>query len=98
MSASMTNDTSIDDEVAKSVIETLTVRFVMEEAAVRGCLDGSMPDVAIASRVALVVIARAVTRLGLPDLIDPKGLRPEQVTSVRNVAALVTRALTDRTA
>lgn len=79
--------------VHASVLATLTEHLTMDRAQVAGCLDGSGEDVKIASRVAIVVIARVQKVFGLKDLIDPKKLRPEQVTSIRSVTELVSQRL-----
>ena len=80
---------SIRGSVTESVFRTLTELFMMEGGAVTACLDGTGEDIPIASRLALVVIARVQARLGLPNLVDPKSLRPEEVTSVRSVLNLI---------
>lgn len=86
----------VELHVRASVLNTLTEHLAMDRAQVAGCLDGSMPDLQIASRVAIVVIARAQKVFGVKDLVDPKKLRPEQVTSVRSVADLVISKLRER--
>lgn len=86
----------VELHVRASVLNTLTEHLAMDRAKVAGCLDGSMEDLKIASRVAIVVIARAQKAFGVKDLVDPKKLRPEQVTSVRSVADLVITKLRER--
>lgn len=76
-----------------SVLATLTEHLTMDRALVAGCLDGAGEDVEIASRVAIVVIARVQKVFGLRDVVDPKRLRPEQVTSIRSVTELVIQKL-----
>src|SRR5437762_961547 len=86
----------VERQVKASVLDTLTAHLTMDVTAVGGCLDGSGDDLPIASRVAIVVIARAQKVLGLSDLVDPKKLRPEQVTSVRSVTELILAKLRER--
>jgi hypothetical protein len=86
----------IEQHVRDSVLNTLTGHLAMDRELVRACLEGRDPDIRIASRVAIIVIARAQKVFGVKDLVDPKKLRPEQVTSVRNVAALLSSKLRER--
>lgn len=86
----------VERDVKASVLDTLTDHLTMDRKQVSGCLDGTMADVKIASRVAIVVIARAQKAVGVTDLVNPKALRPEQVTSVRNVAELLITKLRER--
>lgn len=88
--------TDVEAQVRASVLDTLTNHLAMDAAAVTGCLDGSSDDLPIASRVAIVVIARVQKVLGVSDLVDPKKLRPEQVTSVQSVTDLVLRTVRER--
>lgn len=76
----------IDVGVRRSILSTLTDHFTMDRAKVESCLDGAEPDIRIASRRAIVVIARVQKAFGVTDLVDVKKLRPEQVTSVKSVA------------
>lgn len=86
----------VEAHVHASVLNTLTEHLAMDRAEVATCLEGKGDDLKIASRVAIVVIARAQKVFGLKDLVDPKKLRPEQVTTVRSVADLVTSKLRER--
>jgi hypothetical protein len=86
----------VEHQVKASVLNTLTQHLTMDPAVVAGCLDGSIADVKIASRVAIVVIARVQKIFGVKDLVDPKKLRPEQVTSVQSVADLLITKLQER--
>jgi hypothetical protein len=79
--------------VHASVLATLTEHLTMDRVQVAGCLEGSGEDLKIASRVAIVVIARVQKVFGLKDLVDPKKLRPEQVASIRSVTELVIQKL-----
>ena len=96
MSIITTPAQDVDQHVKASVLNTLTEHLTMDRAQVTGCLDGSLEDLPITSRVAIIVIARAQKVFGVKDLVDPKKLRPEQVTSVRNVAGLIIAKLRDR--
>lgn len=96
MSISTTNRQDVESQVNASVVATLTDHLTMDRGQVAGCLDGTGPDVKIASRVAILVIARAQKVFGVSDLVDPKKLRPEQVTTVRTVSALLTSKLRER--
>ena len=96
MSIITTPAQDVDQHVTASVLNTLTEHLTMDRAQVAGCLDGSLEDLAITSRVAIIVIARAQKVFGVKDLVDPKKLRPEQVTSVRSVADLIIAKLRDR--
>ncbi len=87
---------NLEHHVKASVLNTLTEHLMMERALVAGCLDGSQEDLKIASRVAIVVIARVQKVFGIKDLVDPKKLRPEQVTSVRSVSDLLITKLRER--
>lgn len=83
--------------VRASIVNTLTQHLAMDKGQVTRCLeDPTAEDVKIASRVAIVVIARAQKVFGIMDLLDPKKLRPEQVTSVRHVADLLITKLQER--
>jgi hypothetical protein len=86
----------VEHRVRVSILHTLTEHLTMDRARVAACLEGSGEDVRISSRVALVVIARAQKAFGVRDLVDPKKLRPEQVTSIRNVAQLLITKLRER--
>jgi hypothetical protein len=86
----------VEAQIRALVLEILTEHFMLEATAVAACLDGSGGDIPIASRRAIVVIARVETHLGLGRLIDPKELRPEQITSIRSVVDLITRAVRER--
>jgi hypothetical protein len=83
--------------VRASILNTLTEHLTMDRGLVTQSLeDSTAEDVKITSRVAIVVIARAQKLFGITDLVDPKKLRPEQVTSVRNVAELLIIKLQER--
>lgn len=82
--------------VHRSVLATLTEHLSMDRAQVASCLDGSGEDLKIASRVAILVIARVQKVFGLKDLVDPKKLRPEQVTSIGSVTELLIDKLQER--
>jgi len=86
----------IEHRVRTSILHTLTEHLTMNRAQVASCLEGSGEDVRIASRVAIVVIARVQKAFGIRDLVDPKKLRPEQVTSIRSVATLLITKLRER--
>lgn len=86
----------VEAQIRALVFEILTEHFMLEATAVAASLDGSGDDIPISSRRAIVVIARVETYLGLGRLIDPKELRPEQVTSVRSVIDLISRAVRER--
>ncbi|MDQ3640918.1 MAG: hypothetical protein M3450_05475, partial [Actinomycetota bacterium] len=85
MSISTTTRQDVEAQVKASVLTTLTDHLTMDRGQVVDCLDGTGGDVKIASRVAILVIARAQKVFGVSDLVDPKRLRPEQVTSVCTV-------------
>lgn len=86
----------LERQVKASVLSTLTEHLTMDKELVAACLDGSSDDLKIASRVAIVVIARVQKVFGVKDLVDPKRLRPEQVTSVRSVSELLLKKLSER--
>jgi hypothetical protein len=91
MSVVTTAVQDVDLHVKASILNTLTEHLAMDRAQVARCLDNSREedDMKITSRVAIVVIARAQKVFGIKDLVDPKKLQPERVTSVRNVADLL---------
>jgi hypothetical protein len=86
----------VERRVRDSVLHTLTEHLTMDRAQVAACLEGSGEDVRISSRVAIVVIARTQKAFGVKDLVDPKRLRPEQVTSIRSVTRLLITKLRER--
>ena len=88
----------IDRQVRASVLDVLTNHVTMDKAVIEGCLDGSVDDVAIASRIAIVVIARTQKLFDIKDLVDPRKLRPEEVTSVLSVTRLIIEKLSERLA
>jgi hypothetical protein len=89
MSATTTTLPDVEQQVHTSILNTLTQHLAMDKAKVGACLDRTGADVPIASRVAIVVIARVQKVFGVKDLVDAKKLRPEQVTSIRNVTELL---------
>jgi hypothetical protein len=93
MSATTTTLPDVEQQVHASILNTLTEHLAMDRAKVGACLDGTGGDVPIASRVAIVVIARVQKVVGVKDLVDAKKLRPEQVTSIRNVTELLVSKL-----
>jgi hypothetical protein len=96
MSVMATAAEDVGHRVRASVLETLTEHLAMDRQQVSACLEGATDDLPIASRVAIVVIARAQKVFGVADLVDPKMLRPEEITGVRSVAELLITKLQDR--
>jgi hypothetical protein len=86
----------VERRVKDSVLHTLTEHLTMDRAQVAACLEEFGEDVRISSRVAIVVIARAQKAFGVKDIVDPRTLRPEQVTSIRSVTRLLIRKLRER--
>lgn len=92
MSATTTAASDVGTQVRSAVLDQLQ-RLRFDRADLEAMLDGG-GDPRIPSRKALVVIARVAKAFGLSKKIIKKSdLRPEQVTSVRNLADLLTRRI-----
>lgn len=91
-----TSVADIEAAVSASILDTLSAYLTMDRQLVAECLAGTGPDVRLSSRVAIVVIARAQAAMGLTDLVDPKKLRPEQMTGIRTTAELLVSELAKR--
>ena len=89
---SVTTTTTLATEIRSAVLDQLQqLRF--DPADIESILDAG-GDPRIPSRKALVVIARIAKSFGLSKKIIKKSdLRPEQVTSVRNLTDLLTRRI-----
>lgn len=92
MSATTTTSSDVGTQVRSAVLDQLQ-RLRFDRADLEAMLDGG-GDPRIPSRKALVVIARVAKTFGLSKKIIKKSdLRPEQVTSVRNLTDLLTRRI-----
>ena len=94
MSATMTTTSDLADQIRSAVLDHLQ-RLRFNRADIEALLDGG-GDPRIPSRKAMVVIARVAKGFGLSRKIVKKSdLRPEQVTSVRNLTDLLTRRISE---
>jgi hypothetical protein len=84
---------SLLDEIRTAARAVLVDKLRFDAGAVDAALSGGA-DLSIPSRKALVVIARVQRHFGVPNQVKASDLRPEQVTSVRNVIDLLGRRLT----
>lgn len=92
MSATTTTTTDLGTQIRSAVLDQLQ-RLRFDRADIETMLEGG-GDPRIPSRKALVVIARVAKSFGLSKKIIKKSdLRPEQVTSVRNLTDLLTRRI-----
>lgn len=92
MSATTTTTTDLGAQIRSAVLDQLQ-RLRFDRTDIETMLDGG-GDPRIPSRKALVVIARVAKSFGLSKKIIKKSdLRPEQVTSVRNLTDLLTRRI-----
>ena len=92
MSATTTTASDLATQIRSAVLDQLQ-RLRFDRADIEAMLDAG-GDPRIPSRKALVVIARIAKSFGLSKKIIKKSdLRPEQVTSVRNLTDLLTRRI-----
>jgi hypothetical protein len=84
---------SLLDEIRAVARAVLVEKLRFDACAVDAALSGGA-DLQIPSRKALVVIARVQQHFRVPNQVKGSDLRPEQVTSVRNVIDLLGRRLT----
>ena len=92
MSASTTTAPPLHSEVKAVVLGMLSKLRLPESEIIRALELGEDPR--IPSRKAMVIIARVHKHFGLKDpVVKKEDLKPEQVTSVRNLVDLLTTRL-----
>jgi K+-transporting ATPase c subunit len=94
MSPNSTNTIGLRDQVYASFLEQLP-RARLDPLAIEASLAEGL-DPRIPSRKAIAIIARVCKALGVGvNAVKKSDLRPEQVTSVRNLIDLLTRRIGD---
>lgn len=91
MSKSTTPPSDLAEQIQELVLSQLPSLRLDRQSLEADMLGGS--EARIPSRKAIVIIARVCNELGARDVVKKSDLRPEQVTSLSNLIALLQKKL-----